>query len=110
MTPSSYLIPRSTFRVSRSKRGFWFFIAILGSLVLHAALWFWFQRTYLPYTTLPSAEKLILRKFKLARVEVNLKWIEPKLPPPEHFSSTPSPDRSSLTPTEEKRTFAKLLS
>ncbi len=93
-----------------SKSSFWMVVAILGSLLLHAVLVFWFQRTYLPYHVLTSHERLVLRKFKLERVEINPKWIEPKLHPPEHVSLAPSPDRSSLTPTPEKRTFAKLLS
>lgn len=90
---------------------FWLLCAILGSFVVHVFLWYWFQRVYLPHGAFPSNEKLILRKFKVERVEINAKWIEPKLPPPpDRVSPTPAPDRAALTPALETRTFAKILS
>src|SRR5437016_982008 len=88
----------------------WLVYAILGSLLVHVALWFWFERTRLHHIALPSYEKLMLRKFKLERVEINPKWNDPKLPPAQHISATPGPDRATLTPVEEKRSFAKILS
>jgi len=89
---------------------FWITVAMLGSLLAHVALWFWFQQVYLPHTMLPSKEKLLLRKFNFDRVEIPSAWLEPKLPAPDDVSSTPSPDRSALTPSEEKRSFAQMLS
>jgi hypothetical protein len=89
----------------------WIVIAILGSMVVHCFLWFWFQHVFLPHGALPSYEKLILRKFKVERVEINAKWLEPKLPPPpDRVSPTPAPDRAALTPAAETRTFARVLS
>ncbi len=88
----------------------WFAYAIIGSILVHVALWFWFEHTRLHRMALPSYEKLMLRKFKLERVEINPKWNEPKMPPPQHVSVTPGPDRATLTPTEEKRSFARMLS
>lgn len=88
----------------------WFACAIIGSLLVHIALWFWFEHTRIPHVALPSYDKLILRKFKLERVEINPKWNEQQMVPPEHVSATPGPDRATLTPTEEKRSFAKILS
>jgi hypothetical protein len=88
----------------------WLLIAILGSLLVHVALFAWFQTTYWRYRALPSEEELILRKFKLERVEINPKWMEPKLSiPSEQIATTPTPDASSLTPTAETRSFAQLL-
>lgn len=97
------------FTARSSRRRYWLFVAVLGSMVVHLSLWFWFQMTHLPYSAMPSEEKLALRKFKLERVEINPKWMEPKLATPEQVSPLPSPDRAALAPTEEKRTFAKLL-
>jgi len=88
----------------------WFLIAILGSLLVHAILFFWFQRTFLPQTILPTAEQLQLRKFKLERVQIDPKWLAPKLDQPVQRIPNATPDRSALTPSDEKRTFAELLS
>ncbi len=101
------IIPNSEFRIPNLRS--WLLIAILGSLLLHVALFSWFQQTRLRGLTFTSSEKLKLRKFNLERVQINPKWMEPRLPPPEHVSTTPSPTRSSLTAQEEKRTFARLL-
>lgn len=98
--------PPTAFRPTAAR--YWMLVAALGSLLLHAGLWFWLQGLYMPATSLHSKDPV--RKFNLERVEINPKWMEPKtLTPPEHVSATPSPDRSSLTPTEEKRSFAQLL-
>ncbi len=94
----------------KTRLGYWFFVAMLGSLVVHAALFFWFQRTFLPQTILPSEEKLRLRKFKLERVEIDSKWLAPKLEQTTQRAPVVTTDRSSLMPSEEKRTFAELLS
>ncbi len=88
---------------------FWLAVAFLGSLLAHVALWFWFQQVYLPQRALPSKEKLELRKFKVERVEVNPRWLEPRLPPIQRVAPAPSTDRTAPTPTEETRTFARLL-
>ncbi|MBI4025729.1 MAG: VWA domain-containing protein [Verrucomicrobia bacterium] len=100
---------RASSGTRRFRPGFWLAVAILGSLLFHVWVWYWFQRTYLPYHTMPSREKFLLRKFRLDRAKINPEWVQPKLAAPEHTSPTPSPDRSSLAPTEEKRTFARLL-
>jgi hypothetical protein len=92
-----------------SRRRFRWSLAILGSLLLHILFLIWSQHTRLPGMEIAASEKLTLHPFKLDRVEINPKWIEPKLPPPEHISPTPSPYKSTLTPIEEKRTFAQLL-
>ncbi len=97
--------------MSRNARmRYWFLIAILGSLLVHAMMFFWFQRMFLPQMVLPSSEKLFLRKFKLERVEIDPKWLAPKLEKPLLRIPNATPDRSSLTPMQEKRTFAELLS
>lgn len=88
----------------------WVIVAILGSLLLHAILWFWFLHVYLPRVEIPTQEKMILRKFNLERVQINSKWNDPHLMPPTHVSPLPSPDRSTLAPAPETRTFAKMLS
>lgn len=98
---------QSAFQNSRSS--FWVLVAVLGSFVAHVALWFWFQHIYLPQSAVPSKEKLLLRKFHLDEVKIDSKWLEPKLPVPDYVSPNPAPHRSALTPTEEKRSFAKML-
>lgn len=91
----------------RQKR-FYFWFAVLGSLLIHAALYLWFQYTRLSGMG-TMANQLEQHPFKLERVEINPKWIEPKLPPPEHAEPVPSPYRSTMTAVEDKRTFAQLL-
>ncbi|MDD2711132.1 MAG: VWA domain-containing protein [Verrucomicrobiae bacterium] len=93
-----------------SRLSYWIIVAILGSLVVHTAIWFWFQRLYLPQTGLPSYEKLVLRKFRVERVQINPKWLEPKLPPPEKPAPAPGTDRAALIPSPETRSFSKMLS
>lgn len=88
----------------------WIAYAVLGSVLFHVLLWFWFEHLRIKRGALPSYEKLMLRKFKLERTEIDPKWNDPKLPGPDKVTPTPGPDRASLPPVEEKRTFAKMLS
>jgi hypothetical protein len=105
---SPFRVPHSAFSHPRAR--FWVTVALLGSLLIHLSLYFWFQNLYMPRTGLSSKDKLALRKFKLERVEINPKWLEPKLSSPKKVSPTPGPDQASLKPADEKRSFAEMLS
>lgn len=83
--------------------------AVLLSLAAHVGVWYWLQGVYLPYRALPSKEKLLLRKFKVERVEISARWLQPPPAPPARPSAEPSPDRAALPPSAEPRVFARML-
>jgi hypothetical protein len=98
---SSLRAPHSAFRVTT---------ALLLALLFHVSLFIWFQLIYLPHHGLPSEEKLLLRKFKLERVEIPSKWLDQKIPTPKNVAINSPQEPSSLQPAPEKRTFAQILS
>lgn len=108
MTSSSPQVPGGATR--RIGLRTWLVSAVLLSLVVHVGAWYWLQGIYLPYRPLPSREKLALRKFKVGRVEISARWLQPPPPPPARPSPAPSPDRASLPPSAEPRVFARMLS
>lgn len=87
----------------------WLISAVLLSLVAHVGVWYWLQGVYLPYRALPSKEKLLLRKFKVERVEISARWLQPPPAPPARPSAEPSSDRASLPPSAAPRVFAQML-
>ena len=108
-TASSTTTPPRVKELLPSNPRFWFLVAILGSLVVHAALFSWFQATRLHGLVFSPDDRLTLRKFNLERVEINPQWLEPEIAPPEHVSQTPAPARASLAPGKETRTFSRML-
>jgi hypothetical protein len=87
----------------------WLISAALLSLAVHVGAWYWLQGIHLPYRPLPSLEKLALRKFKVERVEISARWLQPPPPPPDRPSPSLSPDRAALPPSTEPRVFARML-
>jgi hypothetical protein len=107
-SPSEIRNPQSAIRNSSSS--FRIQVAFLLALLFHVSLFVWFQLIYLPNQALPSQEKLILRKFKLERVEIPSTWLDQKIPTPKNVAINSPQEPSSLQPAPEKRTFAQILS
>jgi hypothetical protein len=93
---------------NHSRTRFWTLVAILGSLVVHASLLYWFQRTRYGGGGVVLVKELKLHHVKLDRVEINPKWIDPKIraTPPEKVDRIDQ--KVELKPIVEERNIREL--